>query len=103
MCMICVYTCKHYKYVPAHAAAGPPAECQQCESTVISQRQPSRLHHVAANGNNLSATYDSATATAEYCAQMPCRICNAQYSAATAVVCAYAHPVDAAHCLVQRS
>jgi len=29
--------------------------------------------------------------------------CNAQYSAATAVVCAYAHPVDAAHCLVQRS
>jgi len=30
-----VYTYKHYKGAPAHAAAGPPAECQQCESAVL--------------------------------------------------------------------
>jgi len=47
--------CTHTSTFPAGAATGPQSECQQCESAVISQQQPSRRHHVAANGNSLPA------------------------------------------------
>jgi len=47
-----VYTYKHYKGAPAHTAAGPPAECQQCESAVITAAANAQPADVAKPGIN---------------------------------------------------